>query len=49
MGKITFECRDDLEIGLRKKVSSEFGFHKGALEKALNEAVDCWIKEKHKK
>jgi hypothetical protein len=44
--RINTTMRRDLEIKLRKKAYKKYGLSKGAIKRALEEAVDEWLKEK---
>ncbi|MBS3096271.1 hypothetical protein J4480_02420 [Candidatus Woesearchaeota archaeon] len=46
MGIITISMKDEVEKELRQTAKSEIGEGKGALGKAIEEAVKRWIEEK---
>jgi hypothetical protein len=46
VGKISISIRDDLEEKLRTKAMKKFGMKKGCLSKAVEEAVESWLKKK---
>jgi hypothetical protein len=46
LGRIDVIIPDDLESGLRVKVAQEYGGEKGALGKAVAEAIRLWLKQK---
>ncbi len=48
MGVITVKIPDDLEVKFRKKILDVYGVKKGALGKAITEAIELWL-EKHEK
>lgn len=48
MGVITVKIPDDLEVRFRKKILDVYGVKKGALGKAISEAIELWL-EKHEK
>jgi len=43
MGKITVAIPDDLERKLRHKMIDKFGGKRGALQKAIIEAIKNWV------
>jgi predicted transcriptional regulator len=45
MARITIELKDDLDRRLRMKVAEKYGGKKGALGKAIAEAVELWLKQ----
>jgi len=45
MVKTTIEVDDDLDRRFRQTVATSKGFHKGALSKALGEALELWISQ----
>ncbi len=45
MGKITVEIDDTIDRQLRHAVLEKFGTKKGALAKAVEEALRLWLKE----
>jgi len=49
MGKFTIQVDDKLEEKFRAAVARVKGFHKGALGKAVEEALTLWIAEQEKK
>ena len=49
MGVITISMKDEVEKELRQTVKYEHGDSKGALGKAIEEAVNRWIEEKKQK
>ena len=49
MGIITISMKDEVEKELRQTVKYEHGDSKGALGKAIEEAVNRWIEEKKQK
>jgi len=46
MGRIDVVIPDDLESSLRVKTAREYGGQKGALGKAVTEAIRFWLKQK---
>jgi len=46
LGRIDVIIPDDLESDLRVKVAQEYGGEKGALGKAVAEAIHLWLKQK---
>lgn len=46
MGVITVKIPDELEVEFRKKILDVYGVKKGALGKAITEAIELWL-EKH--
>lgn len=46
LGRIDVIIPDDLESDLRVKVAQEYGGQKGALGKAVAEAIHLWLKQK---
>lgn len=47
MGVITVKIPDELEVKFRKKILDVYGVKKGALGRAITEAIELWL-EKHK-
>ena len=45
MKKLIVEISDELNDEFRKVVYKKYGFHKGALKKALIEVLKDWIKK----
>jgi len=45
MGSISVSIPDDLELQLRKKGMEKFGLRRGYLSKAIEEAIQLWLKE----
>jgi len=39
---------DDLEVQFRKKILEVYGARKGALGKAITEAIEIWLREHEK-
>ena len=48
MGQITVRISDDLENEFRKLIARKSGYRKGQLTIAIEEALDCWIKQNKK-
>jgi hypothetical protein len=46
LGRIDVIIPDDLESDLRVRVAQEYGGEKGALGKAVSEAIRFWLKQK---
>ncbi|MBS3167776.1 hypothetical protein J4216_01485 [Candidatus Woesearchaeota archaeon] len=46
MSTITINIDDDVENRFRGYINKEYGNSKGALGKAITEAIDIWLKEK---
>lgn len=46
MGRITVNLPDELEKMLRHRVIQKYGSKRGALSKAVVEAVKLWLKQK---
>ena len=46
MVKITFEIDDKLNDKFRKMIATNKGFYRGAIQEALIEAINDWIKKK---
>jgi len=44
MGRINLVISDDIENKFRKEVAKRFGVRKGNIQKAIEEAIDIWIK-----
>jgi hypothetical protein len=44
MSKITFEIDDKLNLKFRKTIASSKGLYRGAIQEALIEAINLWIK-----
>lgn len=44
MVKITFELDNNLNDKLRKTIASSKGLYRGAIQEALIEAINLWIK-----
>lgn len=42
MGKLSFEVPDEVEMAFRMKVLRVYGSSKGALSRALTEAMKLW-------
>ena len=49
MGKITLTLDDKLEKRFRERIFKTKGMKKGNIQLALEEAIECWIKETEKK
>jgi len=49
MGKINISLGDDVEEKFRKAVYQRMGMKKGNISKALEEAINHWIKTYNKK
>ena len=45
MGSVSVSIPDDLELQLRKKGMEKFGLRRGYLSKAIEEAIQLWLKE----
>lgn len=48
MGVITVKIPDEVEVKFRQKILEVHGAKKGALGKAITEAIELWL-EKHEK
>ena len=46
MGRINIVISDDLENKLRKEIAKRFGVRKGNILKAMESAIEDWIKKK---
>jgi hypothetical protein len=46
MARLNFVLADELEQRFRKTVSNRLGMKKGNMQKAIEEAIDDWIKKK---
>lgn len=46
MGRMQIVLTADAEDKLRKKAYAEFGLKKGSISKAVQKAIELWIKEK---
>lgn len=44
MGRMQIVIADDVEDRLRKKASAEFGLKKGSISKAVEQAIQQWLK-----
>lgn len=47
--KYTFAINDDLDDRFRKAVFEAKGMHRGNLTEAMEEAMECWIKQQTEK
>ena len=45
MGRMQIVLSDSLENDLRVKASKKFGFKKGSISKAVEEAIKQWLKK----
>ena len=45
MGKMNIVLTDELENKFRKAVYETKGYKKGNISEAMEEAIQCWIKE----
>jgi len=45
MGRMSIVLSDELEEKFRKVVAGKYGWKKGALSEAIEEAVEEWIKK----
>jgi len=43
MGRMQIVLPDGLEDKLRKKAAQKFGFRKGSISKAVEQAVEKWL------
>jgi hypothetical protein len=43
--KMTIMINDDLDERFRKAVFEKKGMHKGNLTEAIEEAIECWIRD----
>ena len=48
MGRMSIVLSDDLEQRFRKAVALKYGWKKGALSEAVEEAIEDWIKNQQK-
>ncbi|WP_167887058.1 MULTISPECIES: hypothetical protein [unclassified Thermococcus] len=48
MGVITVKIPDEVEVEFRKKILEIYGARKGALGKAITEAIELWLQEHEK-
>jgi len=48
MTKITLVLNDDLEMRFRDTIYKTKGMKRGNIQKAIEEAIEMWIKEKTK-
>jgi len=46
MGKLNVDLPDDLDEAFRQEIMKRFGYRKGALRKAVIEAIKLWIEKK---
>lgn len=46
MGNMNLDISDEIENKLRKRAAEKFGFKKGNLSKAVEEAINKWADEK---
>ncbi|ODS42503.1 MAG: hypothetical protein MSIBF_04085 [Candidatus Altiarchaeales archaeon IMC4] len=49
MGTITLNLQDEVENQFRTVASLEYGKKKGYLGKAMNQALECWMKKRTKR
>ena len=49
MVKITFELENNLNNKFRKTIASSKGLYRGAIQEALIEAINLWIKSTKRK
>lgn len=49
MGRTTVDLPDDLEQKFRTQIVKKYGGEKGALKKAVKEAVELWIDKQKEK
>ena len=49
MGTITINIQDEVEDRFRNIAAVMYGKRKGYLGKAINDALECWIKKKTKR
>ena len=45
MTNITFDLKEKLDKEFRKKIAETKGFHRGALQESLEEAIKIWLKD----
>ncbi|MBN2251148.1 MAG: hypothetical protein JW724_03625 [Candidatus Altiarchaeota archaeon] len=45
MGRINIVVSDDMENKFRKEVAKRFGVRKGNIQRAMEEAIDIWVKK----
>lgn len=45
MGKVTLVLDDELEQRFREAIFKSKGMKRGNIQSAIEEAIDCWIKE----
>jgi len=48
LGRINITISDQLEDKFRKAVAAKYGWKKGALSEAIEEALQDWIKKQQK-
>lgn len=46
MSRMQIVLADSIEKNLREKAAAKFGFKKGSISKAVEEAVKAWLLEK---
>ena len=49
MNKMTFVLPEKLEEDFRKVIFKKYGMKKGNISKAMNEAINLWLKPKKSK
>lgn len=49
MGQLNVSIPDDLERRFRELAAKKFGFKKGALSKAVEEAIRDWVEKNERK
>lgn len=49
MGKVTLVLNDELEQKFRDAIYKSKGMKRGNIQSAIEEAIECWIKEKEEK
>lgn len=45
MGKVVLTVSDELEARFREKAMKRFGYKRGAMKKAVEEALAKWLKD----
>ena len=48
MGRMQIVLPHKVELKLRKKAAEKYGYKKGAISKAMEEAIEDWLKKRGK-